>query len=212
MTSKNTYRVGTDGTANYSSLSAIPSSILAQGDNTILVYPGTYTAPTDAVWNDVALVGVGDREEIVISGGMTIANTSAGILSFENISFVGANAAVAAAATCVTKLGASSTPLHFRNCSFSNAKHAVQHQATLAVATTTQQVVMTYCDASSVDQAIVANANVGINWSAMNASANAYFQPGTGGGAASLTVTVRASTSGGSNTGNNTETVLALIS
>lgn len=212
MTSKNTYRVGTDGTANYSSLSDIPSSVLAQGDNTILVYPGVYTAPTNAVWNDVALVGVGDREEIVISGSMTIANTSTGTLSFENISFLGANAVTTSDAVCVSKLGAASTPLHFRNCTFSNAEHAVRHHATLAFATTTPQVVMTYCDASAVDQAIVANANVGVNWSALNASSNAYFQPGTGGGAAALTVTVRASTSGGSNTGNNTETVLALIS
>jgi len=210
MTSKNTYRVGTDGTANYSSLSAIPSSVLAQGDNTILVYPGTYAAPTNAVWNDVAIIGVGDREEIVINGGMTIANTSSGVLSFENITFVGANAVTTSDAVCVTKLGAASTPLHFRNCTFSNAEHAVRHQATLALATTTPQVVMTYCDASAVDQAIVANANVGVNWSALNASANAYFAPG--GGAGTPAITVRASTSGGANTGATVKTVLALIS
>lgn len=212
MTSKNTYRVGTDGTANYSSLSDIPSSVLAQGDNTILVYPGTYTAPTNAVWNDVALIGVGDREEIVINGGMTIANTSTGVISFENLTFQGANAVTTSDSVCVSKLGAASTPLHFRNCTFANAEHAVRHHATLALATTTPQVVMNYCDASAVDQAIVANANVGVNWSALNTSANAYFQPGTGGGNPALTVTVRASTSGGSNTGNNTETVVALIS
>ena len=212
MTSKNTYRVGTDGTANYSSLSDIPSSILAQGDNTILVYPGTYTAPTNAVWNDVALVGIGDREEIVINGAMTIANTSTGTISFDNITFRGANAVTTSDSVCVSKLGAASTPLFFRNCTFANAEHAVRHHATLAFATTTRQVELDYCDASAVDQAIVANANVEVNWSALNTSANAYFQPGTGGGAAALTVTVRASTSGGSNTGNNTETVLALIS
>lgn len=209
-TSKNTYRVGTDGVANYRALTDVPSDVLSQGDNTILLYPGTYTAPTSAVWNDVAIVGVGDREEIVISGGMTIANTSTGTLSFENISFVGANAVTTSDAVCVTKLGAASTPLHFRNCTFSNAEHAVRHQATLALATTTPQVVMTYCDASAVDQAIVANANVGVNWSAMNAGANAYFA--SGGGAGTPTVTVRASTSGGSNTGATVETVLALIS
>jgi hypothetical protein len=210
MTSKNTYRVGTDGTANYSSLTDIPSSVLAQGDNTILVYPGTYAAPTNAVWTDVALVGIGDREEIVISGGMTIANTSVGPLTFENLTFVGANAVTTSDAVCVTKLGAASAPLHFRNCTFTNAEHAIRHQATLALATTIPQVVVSYSDASGVDQAIVANANVGINWSAMNASANAYFTPG--GGAGTPVVTVRASTSGGSNTGNTAETVLALIS
>jgi hypothetical protein len=210
MTSKNTYRVGTDGTANYSSLTDIPSSVLAQGDNTILVYPGTYVAPTNAVWNDVALIGIGDREEIVIDGNMTIANTSTGTQSFENLTFRGANAVTTSDAVCVSKLGAASAPLHFRNCTFSNAEHAIRHQATLAFATTTPQVVVTYCDASGVDQAIVANANVGVNWSALNASANAYFAPG--GGAGAPVVTVRASTSGGSNTGNTVETVLALIS
>jgi hypothetical protein len=209
-TSKNTYRVGTDGTANYRNLSDIPDSVLAQGDNTILVYPGTYTAPTNIVLNDVAFVGVGDRDEIVISGAMTIANTSTGVATFENISFLGANAVTTSDSVCVSKLGAASAPLHFRNCSFSNAEHAVRHHATLAFATTTRQVELNYCDASAVDQAVVANANVGINWSAMNAGANAYFTPG--GGAGVPVVTVRASTSAGSNTGNTVETVLALIS
>jgi hypothetical protein len=210
MTSKNTYRIGTDGTANYSSLSDIPSYVLAQGDNTILVYPGTYAAPTNAVWNDVALIGVGDREEIVISGDMTLANTSTGNITFENISFVGSNAVTTSNSVCVTKLGAASAPLHFKNCTFANAEHAVRHHATLAFATTTPQVVMNYSDASGVDQSIVANANVGVNWSAMNAGANAYFT--SGGGAGTPVVTVRASTSGGANTGNTVETVLALIS
>jgi hypothetical protein len=209
-TSKNTYRVGSDGSANFPSLTAISNDVLAQGDNTILLFPGTYTAPTNVVWNNVALVGVGDRAEIVVNGDMTVANTSTGTLSFENITFRGANAVTISNSSCVTKLGGASTPLHFRNCTFANAEHAVRHQATLAFATTTRQVELTYCDASAVDQAIVANANVGVNWSAMNAGANAYFAPG--GGAGIPVVTVRASTSAGSNTGNTIETVLALIS
>jgi hypothetical protein len=208
--SKNTYRVGTDGTANYRNISDIPTTVLAQGDNTILVYPGVYTAPTNITLNDVAFVGVGDREEIVISGAMTIANASTGTTTFDNLTFLGANAVTTSDSVCVTKLGAASAPLYFKNCAFSNAEHAIRHHATLAFATTTRQVVIDYCDISEVDQAIVANANVGINWSAMNAGANAYFTPG--GGAGAPVVTVRASTSGGSNTGNTVETVLALIS
>lgn len=210
MPSKNVYRVGTDGSANYSTLSAIPAEILTQGDTSILVYPGTYTALTNAVLVDVAFIGVGDREEIVINGDVTVANTSSGTVSFENLSFVGSNAAVAAAAACVTKLGIAPTPLHFKNVAFSNAKHAVVSHSTLALATTTQQVVLTSVDASAVDQAIVANANVGVNWSALNTSANAFYQVGAGG--AGAVVTVRASTSGGANTGNTVKTVLALIS
>jgi hypothetical protein len=212
MTSKNTYRVGTDGLANYATLAEIPSTILVQGNNTVLLYPGTYTAPTNAVYSDLAIVGVGDREEIVINGGMTIANTSTGTVTFENITFVGADASATGGAACVTKLGAASTQLHFRNVTFSNAEHAVSHNGERAFATTVPQVILDYCDASGVDQALVANSNVRVNWSALNTSANAYFQPGTGGGDPVLTVTVRASTSGGANTGNNTETVLALIS
>lgn len=212
MASKNTYRIGTDGTANYATLTDVPSSILAQGDNTLLVYPGTYTAPTNAVYSDVAIVGIGDREEIVISGDMTIANTSSGTITFENLSMTGSNADATSGTACVTKLGAASTKLHFKHVTFASAEHAVAHNGEAAFATTTPQVVLDFCDATGVDQAIVANANVSVNYSALNTSANAYFQPGTGGGDPALTVTVRASTSGGANTGNNTETVLALIS
>jgi hypothetical protein len=212
MASKNTYRVGTDGTANYASLADIPSSVLAQGDNTVLLYPGTYTAPTNAVYADLAIVGVGDREEIVISGNMTVANTSSGTITFENLTMTGSNPSATGGAACVTKLGAASTKLHFKHVTFSNAEHAVAHNGERAFATTTPQVVLDFCDATGVDQAVVANANVNVNYCALNTSSNAYFQPGTGGGDPALTVTVRASTSGGSNTGNNTETVLALIS
>lgn len=212
MTSKNTYKVGTRGDSNYTTLADIPATVLTQGDTTVLVYPGTYTAPTNAVWSDVALVGVGDREEIVVEGDMTIANTSSGTLTFENLTFVGSNAVAASGSTCVTKVGAASTKLHFKHVTFTNADIAIAHNGERAFATTTPQVVLDFCDASGVDKAIVANANVGVNYSALNTSANAYFQPGTGGGNPAVTVTVRASTSGGSNTGNNTETVLALIS
>lgn len=210
MTSKNIYRVGTDGTANYATLNDVPSYVLAQGDNTILVYPGTYAAPVAASWNDVALIGVGEREEIVINGDMTIANTSTGTLSFENISFVGSNAVTTSNSVCVTKLGAAPTPLHFKNCSFANAEHAVRHQTTLAFASGVKQVVLEYSDASGVDQAIVANANVGVNWSALNSSSNAYFA--AGGGAGTPVISVLASTAGGSNATGTLKTVVELIS
>lgn len=212
MASKLTYRVGIDGTANYPTLSSIPTEVLAQGDATFLVYPGTYTALTSAVINDAAFIGVGDREEIVINGDATIANTSTGTITFENVTLVGSNADATSGVATVTKLGAAATKLHFKNVLFSNAEHAVAHNGERAFATTTPQVILDFCDATGVDQAVVANANVEINYSALNLSSNAYFQPGTGGGNPEVTVTVRASTSGGSNTGNTTETVLALIS
>lgn len=210
MPGKNTYRVGVDGNSNYTTLLNIPSEILTQGDTTILLYPGTYEAPTNAVWADLAIIGVGDREETIINGHMTIANTATGTLAFENISFVGPNAVSTSDSVCVSKLGIAPAALHFKNVIFSNAEHAVRHHSTLAQATTTQQVVLNFCDATAVDQAIVANANVGVNWSALNTGSNAYFT--SGGGSGTPVVTVRASTSGGSNTGATVETVLALIS
>jgi hypothetical protein len=212
MTSKNIYRIGTDGTTNYATLTDVPAYVLAQGNNTLLLYPGTYAAPTDAVYNDLAIVGVGDPQEIVINGDITIANTATDVITFENLTILGSNAAADSGTACVTKLGAASAPLHFKDVIFANAEHAVIHNAERSFATVTPQVRLDFCDATGVDQAVVANANVVINYSALNTSANAYFQPGAGGGDPSVTVTVRASTSGGSNTGNTTETVIALIS
>lgn len=212
MAGKNIYKIGTDGTANFSTLAAIPAELLAQQDTSFWLFPGTYAALTAAVLDDAAFIGMGDREEIIINGNFTIANTSANTTSFENITFVGANSLAASASACITKLGAASTPLHFKRVTFSNSDIAVAHNGERAFATTTKQVVFDTVDASATDRGIVANANVEINFSKMNTSANTYFTPGTGGGAAVVTVTVRASTSGGSNTGNCTKTVLALIS
>lgn len=212
MAGKNVYKVGSYGDANFSDLASIPSELLTQGDTSFIIYPGTYTAPTNVQLDDVAFIGLGDREEIVISGAMTIANTSANSAVFENLTFTGANAVAASGSACVTKLGAASMPLTFNRVVFGNADYAVIHNAERAFATTTRQLAVNYSDATGVDKAVMANANVSINFSALNTTANAYFTPGTGGGNPAVTVTVRASTSGGSNTGNCTKTVLALVS
>jgi len=212
MAGKNIYKVGSYGDANFPDLVSIPSDILIQGDTSIFVYPGTYTALSNVRLDDAAFIGVGDREEIVISGTMTIANTSANSAIFENLTFTGANAVAASGSACVIKLGAASMPLTFNRVVFNNSDFAVVHNAERAFATTTRQVNINYSDLSAVDRAVSANANVGINFSSLNTSANAFFTPGTGGGNPAVTVTVRASTSGGSNTGNCTKTVLALVS
>jgi len=209
MTGKITYRVGADGSANYSTLLNIPAEILSQGETTFMVFPGIYDAPTNAVYNDVAFIGQGDPKKIIINGAVTIANTSTGTTVFENISIVGTNATAGSGSACITKLGAASAPIQARRVLFSNADFAVVHSAELSFATTTRQVTLDYCDASGVDKAVKANANVGINFSALNVSANAYFTPG--GGSGTPVVTVRASTSGGSNTGASVKTVLASV-
>lgn len=210
MAGKNTYRIGADGTANYPDLVSIPSEILAQSNTSLLIYPGTYTAPTNAVIVDCAFIGVGDRDEVIINGTMTIANTSSDGILFENLSLVGPNAVAASGSACINKLGAASMPIKFERVLFSNADFAVIHSAELAFATTTKQVTLNYSDASGVDKAVKANANVSINFASLNTTSNAYFTPGGGTGVPS--VTVRASTSAGSNTGNTTKTVLALVS
>ena len=106
--------------------------------------------------------------------------------------------------------------MKFENCIFTNSDFGVNQQANL---THTQLLVLTavemwWCDASGVDKAIVSNANAEINYSALNTTSNAYYTVGndTLNGDPAHTVTVRASTSGGANAGNMTETVLALIS
>ena len=210
MAGNNTYRIGEDGTANYPNLTSIPAEILAQSNTTFLVYPGTYAALTNAVIVDAAFVGVGDRDEIIINGTFTVANTSSVALLFDNLTLQGPNAAVASGSACLNKLGAASLPIKFDRVLFSNADTAVIHSGELAFATTTKQVTMSYSDASDVNKAVRANANVGINFCALNTSANAYFTPS--GGAGTPAVTVRASTSGGSNTGLTTKTILALVS
>lgn len=210
MAGNNTYRIGEDGTANYPNLVSIPTDILTQSNTTFLVYPGTYTAPTNAVITDASFVGVGDRDEIIINGTFTIANTSSVALLFDNLSMVGPNAVAGSGSACVNKLGAASLPIKFERVLFSNADTAVIHSGELSFATTTRQVTMNYSDASGVDKAVRANANVGINFCSLNISANAYFTPSGGTGVPA--VTVRASTSAGSNTGNTTKTVLALVS
>jgi hypothetical protein len=127
------------------------------------------------------------------------------------MTFVGPNATAASGSACVVKLGAASLPIRFDRVVMSNADYGVMHHATGTLATTTRQISLNSSDLSAVNRAVYANANVAINYAILNSSANAYFTPGTG--ATSIpTVTVRASTSGGSNTGNSAKTVIALVS
>jgi hypothetical protein len=205
---------GTDGFP--AAISDIPTAALTQGGNEVHMYPGTYTAPTGVVASDYAYIGIGDAEEIIISGDMTIADGSTGQVTFKNITFQGSSATAAGGTSCVSKLGNTAVTLKFENCIFTNSDFGVNQQANLTshAAAGTNGVEMWWCDASGVDRAIVSNANSEINFSALNTGSNTYYTVGnsTLNGAPAHTVTVRASTSGGSNAGNMTETVLALIS
>ncbi len=115
MPSKNIYYVGTGGYANYSTLAEIPASILAAGDTTIAMGPGTYDPLTAAVLNNVSFVGQGVHDEIVINGNFTIANTSTGIITFENLTLVGTGASNGFTGA-IQKLGIGSCPIFIRHC------------------------------------------------------------------------------------------------
>ena len=186
----------------------IASADLTQGNNGVLMYPGTYTAPTALSASDYAFVGVGDPDEIIINGDMTIANTSSGVISFKNITFQGSDSSVTSNTFNVTKTGIGSCTLLFENCKFTNAESAVNHFGTLAQMTTTKAVEMSFCDGTGVNSGIAANANVELNYCRMGAGEHTRV---VGAGSPTITATVVAST-GGANTGNMTETVTALIS
>ena len=86
---------------------------------------------------------------------------------------------------------------------------------TSVAATADAGLVVEYCDMSEVNQAIVSNCNTEVSFSQMSASANSYYAVGNStlnGSPGGHILTVRASTSGGANAGNMTETVLGLIS
>jgi len=205
-------RRGIDSYPN--SISDIPSAALTQGGNEVHMYPGSYAAPTGVVATDYSYVGMGDVDAVIVDGDMEFSDSSSGTITFKNIHFRGSNAVTTSGVSCVTKFGNSAVELHFINCKFSNAEHGVNQQANLTSVGTGLGVRMEYCDASGVDQAIVSNSNSEVSFSQLNISSNSYYQVGnsTLNGDPKHRVTVRASTSGGSNAGNMTETVLGLIS
>ena len=201
--------------SNFADLNAIDSTTLTQGDNTIQIYPGTYTAPLGLVGTDVSFKGMGDRDAVIIEAnsalGMTIGNTSSGSITFENLTIKGQDDVItgnpAGANTGITKLGAASTPLVFRNVKFINCEHAVTHNAERAFATTTTQVEMHYCQAD-VDKAIQSNANVHATYTLFGA--NAYHTALSGSHQTQVIKTLLCGPNT-ANVGNSTETIQATI-
>ena len=205
MTQKFVHKVSPELTddAQYKSPASIPAAALTQGTS-IELYPGTYTDMTSLSWDNVAVIGVGDKNEIIISS-MTVANTSANTLTFHNVTFSGADANAAGDASAVEVLETdNASNLEFFGCKFNTAEHAVRHHGTGTVT-------LNSVDATGVDQAIVSNSVAYVNFSMLNTAANAYFQSG-GTSNADPNVYVRASTAGSGNVGATVETVTALIS
>ena len=202
---------------NFADLNSIDSTTLTQGNNTIQIYPGTYTAPTNLVATDISFKGMGDRDDVIILGnsavGMSIANTSAGTITFENLTIKGqdnvATGNPAGSNTAITKLGAASTPMVFRNVKFTHAVHAANSHAELAFATTSNQIEMHYCQADC-DKAMVSNANVYATYTLFGA--NAYHTTELAGAATSdMVVKTMLCGPNTANVGNSTETIVATI-
>jgi len=63
--------------AQWRTIHEIPTSYLQSGD-TILVYPGEYVDPRTANVADVAVVGMGDREDVIFNGFSIMSGTTAG--------------------------------------------------------------------------------------------------------------------------------------
>ena len=213
--SNDVYNIGGPN-PNFADLNAIDSTVLTQGNNTVQIYPGTYTAPVNMVATDISFKGMGDRDDVIILAnselGFSFANTSSGTITFENVHLKGqdtvATGEPAGANTCVTKLGAASTPMHFRNCKFSHAEHAVLHNGEGAFCTTTDQIDMRYCEAD-VDKALVSNANITAMYTSFGYAANAYHTATSG----YSTLRVRTMLCGpnAAKAGTSTESILATI-
>lgn len=193
--------------AQYRNVGEIASTALTQG-STILLYPGTYDA-VSASWDDIAIVGMGDKDDVVING-LTLSNTAANTITIKNVTINGSDANAAGEAAAISAGSADdaggTVTVHLIDVALSNAEFGiVQHAAAGGVT-------IERSDLSGVDQAVVSNANATINFSILNTSSNAYFAHGGGNSDGDATVTITASYSGGANTGSTVETVRALVS
>ena len=192
MSEKQVYYVGKAHNSSYSNLFEVPDEVYSRGNSTIMIYPGEYVSPFSGDGSkkliDTTFMGIGPKRE---------------------------NASSTGNKTCVHKLGtANAGHIYMKAVKLSNCEHGVLVDtaiATQAAFVNGQAIHARMCEWNGVDQAIKSNANVHIEYSKMNASSNAYFTH-NGTGSPSLHVKVLASHSGGSNTGNNTETIQALIS
>jgi len=79
MANKAVHRVSPELTDNaqFKTVHEIPTTIMGAGD-TILVYPGEYVDPRTANVADVAVVGVGDRDDVIFNGFSIMSSTTAG--------------------------------------------------------------------------------------------------------------------------------------
>lgn len=202
MTTKFVHFVDPDLKENapYRTFSGIPSADLKAG-STVMFYPGTYEMGTINL-NNITLEGFGDPNQVILAN-LTLGASTTNTNVLRNLTLRGANAVAGSASGAIVVNASATGTIKFRDVLFTNADFGVDNQS---VAT----VYIEYSDATGVDRALRSNAAANyIKFSPLNTSSNAYFTPAN---AVLKAVTVVASQSGGSNTGNTSETVSALIS
>jgi len=188
--------------AQYKHPNEIPSAAMRAG-STVQLYPGTYAAVNTANLTNISLVGIGDKDDVVIST-ISVANTVTGTLHLKNLTVNAVNAVAAGGAAAITFTGNdNAVTLKADEIVVGSADIGIVHYGA------TPHIYLNRCDLSAADKAISSNCNVTIAFSRLNSSSNAYLTPL---GAQDIAISVIASQSGGSNTGASTETINALLS
>lgn len=102
--------------ANYGDISDIRANVL-EAEDTVLVYPGSYTDPgaNATLFQNVSIVGAGRRDDIVING-FTIPDSFSGAITFKGVSF---------ASPGVT-IGNTTATIKFYDCLFNGANSATR--------------------------------------------------------------------------------------
>jgi len=118
MPEKLTYKISSIGmeNANYLDLTDVAAGTL-ETEDTILLYPGSYTNPgaSATTFQNVSIVGVGRRDNIVING-FTIPAAFSGEISFKNVAF----------ASPGVSIGNTTATVKFYDCLFAGANSAAR--------------------------------------------------------------------------------------
>lgn len=187
--------------AAYKNFANIEAHALTAG-TTVRFYPGTYELGSLSLDN-ITIEGAGGKENVVLCNAvLTAANT----VVFRGVTLSGNSPAAASTSRSIYITNASnsaSTLVRFEEVNFTNADFGIDNQGLV-------QLDLVRIDARGVDRAVRSNSVVSANvaLSLLNTSGNAYF---TGANATLKAVQVRASFSGGSNTGNTVKTVSANV-
>jgi hypothetical protein len=188
------------GGAAYKNFANIESHALTAG-TTVRFFPGTYEMG-NCTWDGINIEGYGAKEAVVLcNANLTVANT----VTVRNVTLSGNSPAAAStsAALFMTNATNAVAKITFEGCNFTNGDFGVDNQGLAAL-------VFNRCDFTGVDRAIQSNSILSANASFcfFNTSSNAYFK---GANTGLKAIQVRASFSGGSNTGNTTRTVTANV-